>query len=826
MYREIKSFRYKPPNSFIHSILIVNSLHIHQGNDLVDIRPLRLLPSLRELDLRDNSVVDLSALEGLLELQMLHLDNNQLKDINVLHTLQKLKNLKVVTLKGNPVCDTIGYPYTVFNILPSVIKIDDIDRDNILKTSNDKVKTVPKHDPVDNVVVDDSKIKSLQRQVESLETAFEMQEKILGVNGLHAGATLEGSADKNVEVTEVSTYPYVKLMQFWRQQVVTITSDKKGIEEELTATNNQLKAMTNNYSNLLNEHNLSSIQWTQRNSSLIEKVNGLKVTLQSNEDKVQQDSLRLSELERDNSKYKNYLSELKNFVLFSKGQIESRALTTNVELMKYLNKIKLLEEKLENATARVSFATSIIAQKEIMLKNSIAALDAERVMLTSAYNSYKKGEIIEGGDSSMPLLSNLQISAEAEGILQAIFRGLDPNDTGTVTVSFLLDVLCGDDDNEQSCSDIFGGTLELSYWNSLINKLRAMPRDRELTWGEFLLQLFPDQPDNRVPLSAKDMYELKASGVLGGADWGVPPIRYIIEMEKTASATSSETSRLRAERSYLLTRIQNMNRTLERRAEGIKTYFINDLRKCELRESRLTVQNKELKDALALMESRILDLETRNATDRQTWEVQLKESERECDHLRNVVKSKSDENTTKYGQILADEKAQYTRLETEYNLLSRENSKKEVRIKGLQRDITRLQSALTAALDDKKKDDAKNVSELDALNQQIAVLQEQNNNFLGTITELEKKLEQLKRPEPVVTHVVENTDRNLQLSGDGVDSLQQQMALIRSLPMPVKSSVPPAGSSQNDAALPPSSDVYAAQLAKLLRLAEDAISNS
>lgn len=308
----------------------------------------------------------------------------------------------------------------------------------------------------------------------------------------------------------------------------------------------------------------------------------------------------------------------------------------------------------------------------------------------------------------------------------------------------------------------------------------------------------------------------------------MPSINYSIEME--GGATSSETSRLRAERSYLLNRIQQMNRTLERRAESVKSYFINDLRKCELRENRLMVQNKELKDALALLESRVLELETRNTTDRQALEGQLKEVERECDHLRNVVRSKSDENTTKYGQILADEKSQYTRLETEYNLLSRENSKKEVRIKGLQRDLIRLQSALTAALDDKKKDDAKNAADLDLLNQQIVVLQEQNNNFLSSITELEKKIEKMKQQtEPIAKHEVEHPDRNVQSAGGGIESLQQQMALMRSLPVPVKSSVPPLGGSSvytSDAALPPSSDVYAAQLAKLLRLAEDAISNS
>ena len=189
-----------------YSPLLTHSLLI-KGNDLVDIRPLKLLPLLKELDLRDNSVIDLSALEGLHELHTLLLDNNQLKDINALRVLKRLKNLEFISLKGNAVCDTIGYPYTVFNILPSVVKIDDIDRDSILKASQDKSTISPTDEPVEKIVVDDAKLKSLQRQVESLETAFEMQEKILGVNGLRAGATLEGSSDTNVRVTDVSTYP-------------------------------------------------------------------------------------------------------------------------------------------------------------------------------------------------------------------------------------------------------------------------------------------------------------------------------------------------------------------------------------------------------------------------------------------------------------------------------------------------------------------------------------------------------------------------------------------------------------------------------------------
>jgi hypothetical protein len=51
-----------------------------------------------------------------------------------------------------------------------------------------------------------------------------------------------------------------------------------------------------------------------------------------------------------------------------------------------------------------------------------------------------------------------------------------------------------------------------------------------------------------------------------------------------------EVKRLAQERSFLLKRLQESNKDLLRRAEGIRVFFENDLRKSKLREERLRSQ--------------------------------------------------------------------------------------------------------------------------------------------------------------------------------------------------------------------------------------------
>lgn len=55
-----------------------------------------------------------------------------------------------------------------------------------------------------------------------------------------------------------------------------------------------------------------------------------------------------------------------------------------------------------------------------------------------------------------------------------------------------------------------------------------------------------------------------------------------------------------------------MNRTLERRAEGIKSYFETNIKKCELRESRLRSQLDETSSSLLQSQSRCRELEERH----------------------------------------------------------------------------------------------------------------------------------------------------------------------------------------------------------------------
>ena len=115
------------------------------GNELEDISILSNLPSLEIASLSVNKIKSLEVFKGLKNLKELYLRKNIIEDIKEIENLKNLENLKILSLVDNPVVSLPNYRKKVLEILPNLIKLDDIpvkneNSNNIKnKNSNDKI---------------------------------------------------------------------------------------------------------------------------------------------------------------------------------------------------------------------------------------------------------------------------------------------------------------------------------------------------------------------------------------------------------------------------------------------------------------------------------------------------------------------------------------------------------------------------------------------------------------------------------------------------------------------------------------------------------------
>jgi len=135
------------------------------GNELEDISILSNLPSLEIASLSVNKIKSLEVFKGLKNLKELYLRKNIIEDIKEIENLKNLENLKILSLVDNPVVSLPNYRKKVLEILPNLIKLDDIlvkneNSNNIKsKNSNDKitVNKNKKEEEKENLNEDNSK---------------------------------------------------------------------------------------------------------------------------------------------------------------------------------------------------------------------------------------------------------------------------------------------------------------------------------------------------------------------------------------------------------------------------------------------------------------------------------------------------------------------------------------------------------------------------------------------------------------------------------------------------------------------------------------------
>ena len=107
------------------------------GNQILDITPLKDMTNLIELDLHDNKILDITYLKDMINLVELDLDDNAISDVSA---LSGLVNLRVLDLSGNhisdfsPLAGLIGnlVEYDASNQTFPAYKMADVNRDGVV----------------------------------------------------------------------------------------------------------------------------------------------------------------------------------------------------------------------------------------------------------------------------------------------------------------------------------------------------------------------------------------------------------------------------------------------------------------------------------------------------------------------------------------------------------------------------------------------------------------------------------------------------------------------------------------------------------------------
>jgi chromosome segregation ATPase len=205
-------------------------------------------------------------------------------------------------------------------------------------------------------------------------------------------------------------------------------------------------------------------------------------------------------------------------------------------------------------------------------------------------------------------------------------------------------------------------------------------------------------------LTASELQALRQLKLLGDTDWGVLPLQLPAPAAaaKTSAShtpsTSTEVRRLQQERSYLLNRLQRMTRSLELRAEGIKQYFQDTIRREEIKRERAVTTAADLEQALKASRAKQAELEGLLAQSHDAYHTKVPALEAQVEVLQGELELRQSEALAKYRTLLSEESAKVATLENQLLQAKSASDKKDNRCRCLENDVRRLREAQDQAV--------------------------------------------------------------------------------------------------------------------------------
>jgi len=221
----------------------------------------------------------------------------------------------------------------------------------------------------------------------------------------------------------------------------------------------------------------------------------------------------------------------------------------------------------------------------------------------------------------------------------------------------------------------------------------------------------------------------------------------------TTDQARQEAYLLLRERQHLMQKLNQTNRNLERRAEGIKFFFAADAKKAELREARMMRQLSELTSRIEDTSRRCHEAEAARRDVSEKSELKIQGLEEELVRLRSQLSKQKTDELLQFESNIQSERAKYNRLDSEHKVLRKELTKIEVRNRALARDIVKLQASTTSSLEDAMKA----ISAKERCETELGELKRERSELFTEINALREALAKTERQ-------AENSNLNLQKS--------------------------------------------------------------
>ena len=845
-------------------------------NDLIDIRPLSTLLNLKELNLSENRIMDLTPLSTLINLESLDISKNHIVNTEGLDGLKNLENLKSLSLEGNPITTTTGFPEFVFLVLPQVQEVDGMKRDSLLNTTNpdtntntntntntstknsnfdeDVSNTDDKNKPVPNTTTPSSSSSSsssslmknqeelnkekitataataevgmlnstvtrLNDQVTALQNALTMQEELLAsqtsqTTGIEGEKVAED--DDNDEVEESVEFPYVVLLQKWRQAFVDATAARLDADRRCeTATADKTKSVT------MAEQRLEASRVMAE--AYKERLTVSQAQVREEKNKIamleQQLDLRVEEHSRSKEvqiRVQDQMMELRRGLEACRRAADGSVTSMQLNVMAALDRVADMEARLGRAAGRVVLAKQLLSQKEVQLRNDAAAIQAEKALWEKQVKSEGAFENMVVIKKSKDSATTLELRPEVEAALRAIFFQLDVNDSGTVGASLLHECLA-----TPEMVTLMSQALGREVYNRLVERTKVVinteedtKKETDITWGEFLLLLLPDADSEAEEDQGDENRENRSKGFTAAErlaaaravpglwtdeQWGLVPMSQLEEdrqlwLQASSATTSSSSSssgaydrmstahlrdevrRLSAERSFLLRKLSNSSDSMERRAEGVRVFFESHLQTAAYREEHLRGERDAALMRTQEVQKRVTALEAGFAKDREEWESVRAALEKENTELHCAKEMQKDELVNELEIQIVDRGERLERIENELKIARRAVTKAEVRGNSLQRDVVRLQGAYNETMEALTR----SRNEQASAQGESAALRAENAAMKARVEELEQLL-QSSTSEPTVesTKVDSTTNENKDQTPSSSADASNETAVIK-----------------------------------------------
>lgn len=676
------------------------------------------------------------------QLQYLNLKGNRISTIASIAVISSLQNLKQLFLSGNPIELSENYPNNVFELQPRLKSVDHWERSGNHGSSKGKNNHEDSSQDEPLPTLQYVPVGSLECELQATKEAFDLQERTLAANGQDLARLCASLASPHrkqspfgatPETEVLENFPYYRMLQTWRKQAQSCTVLRTLAEHDLQRAVSAAQRDRQELLTRAQEQEARTLLWKQRSAGWEDKCRTLEQVVCERDSALagaaQEAELRCQQLYNLTQEHRNLAMYLKHM----KTQADQHAVLQTAEVARGAERLRQLEGRVAAAADRVAFTAEIVAQKEVQVRNSLAALDAEHRLLQLTKQSGAPPNATDSATVAATATAGVapyctggvQLEPEAEALLRAIFRTMDPEDSGLVSVQLLLKCLLVSDVPQQAPLDgaecegegdstavatplgeMVQGAVGTQQWRRLISALQALSRSAtsDVTWGEFLLQFIPGSVGSSAAassakLNSAEIRDLRRAGLLGDLDWGLFPLQLPTpgtpavqqaHSRNNASARSPEHRQLLAERRYLMQRLQDMTRTLERRAEGIKAYFEGSIRREQLKEERMSTQISEVQHSLTVSQARQAELEQLLAHSRAQYEIRVPQLEAQVESLRESMRATHREVVDKYEAVLQVEAGKVAALESKIEALKKDCSNRDIKRRSLESDLRRL----------------------------------------------------------------------------------------------------------------------------------------